>query len=83
MAVFLQTEIKGLEGGDRASWAGQAAGGPLTPRERGRISRVFGEGAEVRELEHQFFPEPQGGGLRTGVGTDPITPGLMGPGGAS
>ena len=52
MAVFLQTEIKGLEGGDRASWAGQAAGGPPTPRERGRISRVFGEGAEVRELEH-------------------------------
>lgn len=56
MAVFLQTEIQGLEGGDREPWAGQAARGQLAPRERARTSPVFGEGEEVRELEQEFFP---------------------------
>lgn len=83
MAVFLQTEIQGLEGGDREPWAGQAAGGQLAPRERARTSPVFGEGEEVRELEQEFFPEPQGGEVGMAVGeacsewqSNPVTPGL-------
>ena len=67
MSVFLQTEIKGLEGRDREPWAGQVAGGQLTPNpepQEGEVGMVVGEACS--ECRH-----------------DLVTPGLTGPGGAS
>lgn len=67
MAVFLQTEIQGLEGGAGSRGQGRRLG-QLAPRERARTSPVFGEGEEVRELEQEPLPEPQGGEVGMAVG---------------